>query len=118
MSTADLSKIPGCPIEKLVKFLAKEWTAHIMWVLGRHDDVRFGALRRALPGSVSARVLSARLKELEHLGLLCRIDAGTATELNVSYRLTESGRHLDLALLNMELYTETLPPTSTARLIK
>lgn len=114
----DLSAIPGCPIEKLVKFLAKEWTAHIVWVLGRRDAVRFGALRRALPGNVSARVLSARLKELEQLGLLCRLDEGTATELNVSYRLTESGHHLDLALLKMELYTETLPPSSTAHLIR
>jgi DNA-binding HxlR family transcriptional regulator len=91
----------GCRLNELLKFLAKEWTTHIVWALGRQERIRFGALRKALPGDVSARVLSARLKELSSLGLVERIDARTFP-LNVEYRLTEAGRRLDVALLENE----------------
>jgi DNA-binding HxlR family transcriptional regulator len=108
MPDIQLINVPGCPMQVLVRFLAKEWTTHILWVLGRQDHVRFGALRRSLPGAVSSRVLSARLKEMEHFGLVNRVDAGT-TVLNVAYGLTDSGRHLDGALLKSEIYASRMP---------
>jgi DNA-binding HxlR family transcriptional regulator len=80
-----------------VKFLAREWMSDILWQLARDKAMRFGALRRALPGAVSARTLSRRLKELESHGLVSRHDAGTLP-LNVEYRLTDDGRRLDAAL--------------------
>lgn len=49
------------------------------------------------PGAVSARVLSARLKELEAHGLVSRHDAGLKP-LHVEYRLTAEGRRVDAAL--------------------
>jgi DNA-binding HxlR family transcriptional regulator len=55
----------GCQLDELLKFLAQEWMTHIVWTLAREDTIRFGALRRALPGAISARVLSLRLKTLE-----------------------------------------------------
>jgi DNA-binding HxlR family transcriptional regulator len=91
----------GCPINPFVKFLAREWTSHILWKLAREKSMRFGALRRALPGSISARVLSKRLKELESYGLVSRHDAGKLP-LHVEYRLTEDGRRLDAALRRSE----------------
>ena len=66
--TAEVSGDPGCRVDELLKFLAREWMSHIVWTLGREEAIRFGALRRALPGDVSARVLSRRLKELEAWG--------------------------------------------------
>jgi DNA-binding HxlR family transcriptional regulator len=108
ITAIQLSNVAGCPMQALVKFLAKEWTTHILWVLGRQESVRFGALRKSLPGAVSSRVLSARLKEMEHFGLLNRVDVST-TVLNVAYGLTESGRHLDAALLRSEIYASRMP---------
>lgn len=88
----------GCPFDPSLKFLATEWTSHIIWTLGRQGDLRFGALRRALPGEVSARVLSARLKQLAAAGLIHRQDI-SAVPPHVIYSLTERGRQAD-ALLN------------------
>ena len=97
----------GCTIDPFLKFLAREWTSHIVWILGRKEVMRFGALRRALPGAVSARVLSARLKELETCGLVSRHDAGKLP-LHVEYRLTNDGRLLHAALRRSEALTGRL----------
>jgi DNA-binding HxlR family transcriptional regulator len=97
----------GCTIDPFLKLLARQWTSHIVWALGQASAVRFGALRRALPGAVSARVLSSRLKELESCGLVTRHDAGRLP-LHVEYRLTEDGRKVDAALRRGEMLTRTL----------
>ena len=94
----------GCSVDHFLKFLAREWMSHIVWTLARADAMRFGALRRALPGTVSARVLSRRLKELESYGLVSRHDAGKLP-LHVEYRLTADGRRLDAALRRSEAMT-------------
>jgi len=91
----------GCRVESVVKFLAREWMSHILWTLARERSMRFGALRRALPGAISARVLSGRLKELESYGLVSRHDAGRLP-LHVEYALTADGRALHAALLRSE----------------
>ena len=97
----------GCPVDDVLKFLAREWMSHIVWTLAREETMRFGALRRALPGAVSARVLSSRLKELESYGLVSRHDAGKMP-LHVEYRLTADGRKLDAALRRTEAFTGEL----------
>ena len=91
----------GCGVDHFLKFLAREWMSHIVWTLAREKSMRFGALRRALPGAVSARVLSARLKELESYGLVSRHDAGKLP-LHVEYELTADGRVLHAALRRSE----------------
>lgn len=92
----------GCRIEYFLKFLAREWMSHIVWILARQETMRFGELRRALPGAVSARVLSARLKELEAYELVTRHDTGKKP-LHVEYSLTDDGRRLDVFLQRSEL---------------
>ncbi|OQW55940.1 MAG: hypothetical protein A4S14_11160 [Proteobacteria bacterium SG_bin9] len=91
----------GCRIEYFLKFLAREWMSHIVWILARQETMRFGELRRALPGAVSARVLSARLKELEAYELVRRHDTGKKP-LHVEYSLTDDGRRLDVFLQRSE----------------
>ncbi|HQS48217.1 MAG TPA: helix-turn-helix domain-containing protein [Xanthobacteraceae bacterium] len=97
----------GCQLDHLLKFLAQEWMSHIVWALGRNTTMRFGALRRALPGPISARVLSARLKELEANGFLVRRDIG-ALPLHVEYSLTDHGRRLDALLSQSEAPAQDL----------
>jgi DNA-binding HxlR family transcriptional regulator len=111
----------GCRVDDVLKLLAREWMSHIVWSLARAEGMRFGALRRALPGRISARVLSHRLKELEAHGLATRHDAGTLPP-HVEYRLTPEGRRLDAALRLSEDMTSGLdgsgqpaPPVSTHR---
>jgi DNA-binding HxlR family transcriptional regulator len=97
----------GCRVDYFLKFLAREWMSHIVRTLACEGTMRFGALRRALPGAVSARVLSGRLKELESYGLVSRQDAGKLP-LHVEYRLTADGRRLDAALRRSEAFTDAL----------
>jgi DNA-binding HxlR family transcriptional regulator len=90
----------GCVAEPLIEFLARKWLSHIVWMLGETGSMRFGALRRALRG-VSARTLSARLKELEEAGFVARRSVEGAA-LNVSYSLTDAGRALHARMRGIE----------------
>jgi DNA-binding HxlR family transcriptional regulator len=96
-----LPKQSGCPLDPLLNLLAKKWLVHIVWFLGRNGTLRFAELRHQLPGQVSARVLSARLKELERLSIVEREDKKT-TPPHVVYRLSVGGRALDELLRSIE----------------
>jgi DNA-binding HxlR family transcriptional regulator len=97
----------GCRAGDFLKILAREWMSHIVWTLASEKSMRFGALRRALPGSISARVLSIRLKELQSYGLVSRHDTGKLP-LHVEYALTSNGRVLHTALRRSEALTSRL----------
>jgi|SRR5580704_7535119 DNA-binding HxlR family transcriptional regulator len=96
-----LPKQSGCPLDPLLNLLARKWLVHIVWFLGRNGTLRFGELRYQLPGQVSARVLSARLKELERLSIVEREDKKTSPP-HVVYRLSSHGRALDELLRSIE----------------
>ena len=89
-----------CRLDSFLSFLAQRWMSHIVWTAS-HETIRFGALRRALPGAISPRVLSARLKALEEEGFVIRRDLGTIP-LHVEYSLTAKGRMLHATLLRNE----------------
>ena len=93
---------PGnCEAEAFLKLLAQEWMSHIVAALARGGPLRFGQLRRALPGPISARVLSARLKELEAGGFVTRRELAGKVR-HVEYALTGRGRSIDSALERLE----------------
>lgn len=93
-----------CRVEPLLKFLAQEWMSHIIWILGQNNALRFAELRRALPGSISARVLSARLKSLESKGFVIRCDLSENVR-HVEYSLTGEGQALDAELRRSEAFS-------------
>lgn len=72
---------PGCPLDPVLSLLAHKWLAHIVWFLGHAESLRFAELQRRLPGNISAKVLSARLKELEGLNMVARDDKGTTPHM-------------------------------------
>jgi DNA-binding HxlR family transcriptional regulator len=91
----------GCPIDDFLRFFGKTWTLHIIWALGQNGETRFAKLRREIPGNISARILSARLRSLEAAGFIERKDAGVFP-LNVSYRLSADGLKLHGIMQRME----------------
>ncbi|MFG1344418.1 helix-turn-helix domain-containing protein [Xanthobacter autotrophicus DSM 431] len=91
----------ACLAEPFLKFFAQEWMSHIIATLSRHGTLRFGQLRRALPGPISARVLSARLKALEAEGYVARRELEGRVR-QVEYTLTPAGRAIDHALTQAE----------------
>jgi len=108
--------ITGCPLDIMLGFLAQAWMADIIYALGGGAILHFGALRRAMPGPVSAKMLSRRVKDLENLGLLVRLPIETGRR-EVRYSLTEDGRTLDAAIRALEasLQTTPLPAALAAR---
>jgi DNA-binding HxlR family transcriptional regulator len=92
--------VEGCPIERTIRLLSGEWTTHILWKLSTNGPTRFGALRRQL-GSISAKVLTAKLRHLETVGLVCRQEAKTVLP-EVTYELTSAGREFDKLLKAFE----------------
>ncbi len=94
--------LAGCPLDPVLSLLAQKWLVHIVWLLGHNESLRFAELQRQLPGDISAKVLSARLKQLETLNMITRDDKGTSPP-HVEYRLTSYGRSIDGLLENLEL---------------
>ena len=86
-----VSPPPGCPMSACMSLLGGVWTPEVIWNLSEGPR-RFSELRRSLP-AISAKVLSARLKDLEERGVLSRSVLPT-TPPSVEYALTDLGEEL------------------------
>jgi len=82
---------PACQVADALGFLRGAWALNVIWQL-RTQARRFGELRVDIPG-ISARVLSARLRELEERGLVRR-RALDSSPPSAEYELTELGCEL------------------------
>ncbi len=81
-----------CPLAASLKLLAGAWTPQILWYL-KVEPRRFGDLKRDL-GKVSAKVLTTRLRELEHRGVIIRTVMPTSPP-TVEYALSDLGKRLN-----------------------
>jgi DNA-binding HxlR family transcriptional regulator len=105
-----------CPLETSLKLLSGAWTPQILWYL-RLEPRRFGDLKRDL-GSISAKVLTTRLKELEKRGVVTREVKHTSPP-TVEYALTGLGHKLNpilesIAEVGKELPRVEMKPASSA----
>lgn len=60
---------PAC---RLIGLVGTRWALRVLLTLDEQGRMRFGALRRAVPGGISERQLAATLDELEAAGLVAR----------------------------------------------
>lgn len=81
----------GCPLMECMALLGGAWTPNVIWSLSGGAR-RFNELRVDIP-PISAKVLTARLRELEEKGLVTR-DVRPTSPPSVEYALTELGREL------------------------
>ncbi len=86
-----VSTVPVCPLTESMKLLRGAWAPNVIWYLSA-EPRRFGELRHDIP-RISARVLSARLHEMEDRGLVTRRVLDTSPP-SAEYGLTELGREL------------------------
>lgn len=82
---------PTCPLTECMTLLRGAWCPNVIWYLSGGPR-RFGELRVDIP-RVSARVLTARLRELEAKGVIVREVLATSPP-SVEYSLTELGEEL------------------------
>ena len=85
----------------ILEFVGRRWTGAIMLALGR-GATRFGEVEAAVDG-LSARLLTARLRELEAHDIVER-EVVPTTPVQVRYRLTARGRDLLAALQPLMAY--------------
>ena len=80
-----------CPLTGCMSLLGGAWAPNVIWYLSAGPR-RFGELRHDIP-RISAKVLSARLRELEGQGVIMRRVIATSPP-SVEYTLTELGQEL------------------------
>lgn len=104
-----------CPMDALMRVISGPWTTYLIWILSNHGAVRFGELKRLVPG-ISSRVLTERLRKLEEAGMVVR-DYKPTIPPEVSYALTEKGMELRDALNQINALAikwEMAPPCGEA----
>jgi DNA-binding HxlR family transcriptional regulator len=79
----------------ILEAIGRRWTGAVLLAANR-GATRFGDYRRMVPG-ISDRLLSQRLKELEHMGLVER-EVIPTTPVQILYRPTKDGAGLMTAL--------------------
>jgi DNA-binding HxlR family transcriptional regulator len=84
-----------CMLTHCMAVISGAWAANVIWSL-RAGPRRFNELRTDIP-PISAKVLSARLRELEQRGVLVRNVQPTSPP-SVEYALTDLGGELEPAL--------------------
>ena len=82
----------NCPVTPLLLMLQGRWKSRIMYEMCMLGTVRFGRLKKDLPG-ITNTMLTKALRELEEDGLLSR-EQFNEIPPRVEYSLTPMGRDL------------------------
>ena len=80
--------LPACPVETTLMLIGDKWKVLILRDL-MNGTMRFGELKKSI-GTVSQKVLTAQLRDMEEKGLLTR-KVYAEVPPRVEYTLTETG---------------------------
>ena len=83
--------LPACPVETTLMLIGDKWKVLILRDL-MDGTKRFGELKKSI-GTVSQKVLTAQLRDMEEKGLLTR-KVYAEVPPRVEYTLTETGYSL------------------------
>ena len=84
-------ELPACPVETTLMLIEDKWKVLILRDL-MDGTKRFGELKKSI-GTVSQKVLTAQLRDMEEKGLLTR-KVYAEVPPRVEYTLTETGYSL------------------------
>jgi len=82
----------NCPVTKLMSVMGGRWKFIILYTM-RNSPRRFGQINQFIP-SISNKVLTEQLRELEEDGIIDRKVLTDRIPVNVEYRLSEKGQEL------------------------
>lgn len=91
-------ELPACPVETTLMLIGNKWKVLILRDL-LPGTKRFGELKKSI-GSVSQKVLTAQLRDMEECGLVNR-KVYAEVPPRVEYSLTELGQSLKPILDSM-----------------
>jgi DNA-binding HxlR family transcriptional regulator len=96
---------PFCPAyTRAIEIIGRRWTGAIIRSM-LAGTTRFSEILAAVPG-LSDRLLSERLKELEHEGVVSRT-VTPSTPVRIEYSLTDKGRALGSVVYAVADWVET-----------
>ncbi len=96
-------ELPACPVETTLTLISDKWKVLILRDL-LPGTKRFGELKKSI-GSVSQKVLTTQLRQMEESGLLTRTVYAEVPP-RVEYTLTELGQSLQPILSAMQTWGE------------
>lgn len=99
-----IKELPACPVETTLMLIGDKWKVLILRDL-MSGTKRFGELKKSL-GSVSQKVLTAQLRDMEDSGLVNR-QVYAEVPPRVEYSLTELGQSLKPILETMQNWGES-----------
>lgn len=94
-----------CPMHGLLSLLSGPWTTYILWLIRSGGPMRFGQIKKKLP-TISAKVLTNRLRMLEEAGILLRHQEATIPP-KVTYSFTARGHELNELLDQINVLAQT-----------
>ena len=97
-------ELPACPVETTLMLISDRWKVLILRDL-MEGTRRFGELKKSI-GSISQKVLTANLRDMEADGLLTR-KVYPEVPPRVEYTLTAMGESFLPVLNHMLLWSET-----------
>ena len=96
-------ELPACPVETTLMLIGDKWKVLILRDL-LPGTKRFGELKKSI-GSVSQKVLTAQLRDMEENGLVHR-KVYAEVPPRVEYSLTDLGKSLEPILNAMKTWGE------------
>ena len=96
-----VKELPACPVETTLMLIGDKWKVLILRDL-MPGTKRFGELKKSI-GSVSQKVLTAQLRDMEQNGLVHR-EVFAEVPPRVEYTLTDTGYSLKPILEAMEAW--------------
>lgn len=98
-----------CPVNLAIEAITGKWKTLIVWQLTQRGSVRYGALKRAIPG-ITHKMLVQSLRQLEADDLVER-RVFDVVPPHVEYQLSPEGRRLEPVMHALELFGERYAAT-------
>lgn len=92
VKTGITTEAGNCPVTPVLLMLQGKWKNQVLYEMCARDVVRFGELKKALPG-ITNTMLTSTLRELEADGLISR-EQFNEIPPRVEYSFTTKGRDL------------------------
>ncbi len=104
-----------CTVYKTVDFISKKWSIIILLELyrGNRKCKRYSEIKESLK-NVTPKVLSARLKDLEHEGLIVKKVDASSFPVKCEYSLTKSGMDFISIIQNIKQWAIRWKPHQKA----
>ena len=103
----NMPELKSCPIETTFKIIGKRWTVLIIREMLRGHK-QFNRFMENIQG-ISPKVLTERLRELEHLGIVRR-KIVSEYPVKIEYSLTDLGKGFEPVLLSAASFSMKYMP--------